>query len=77
MRFLRIIRAISLASNPITNSNSVNVCHHFHRELVERAEIKVIHVPSAYQRADFLTKALTRETFEFHRGIVMNIWREG
>ena len=41
--------AISLASNPITNSNSkhIDVRHHFLRELVERAEIKVINVPSA------------------------------
>ena len=36
-----------------------------------------MYVPSAYQHADFLTKALTREAVEFHRGIVMNIWSEG
>ena len=67
--------AISLATNPVTNSNSkhIDVRHHFLREKVNRDEIKVIHVPSAYQHADFLTKALTRESFEFHRNIVMNL----
>ncbi|CAB1111969.1 unnamed protein product [Ectocarpus sp. CCAP 1310/34] len=52
--------AIQLAQNPISNSNSkhIDVRHHFLRELVERKEISVIHVPSPYQRADFLTKSL-------------------
>ena len=53
--------------------------HHFLRELTggEGRDQGDFHVPSAYQHADFLTKALTREAFEFHRGIVMNIWSEG
>ena len=71
--------AISLASNPTTNSNSngIDVRHYVPRARVERDKIKVIYVPSAYQPADFLTKALTREAFEIHREIVMILWSEG
>ena len=36
-----------------------------------------MYVPSAYQHADFLTSALPREAFEFHRGIAMKIRSEG
>ncbi|CAB1115735.1 unnamed protein product [Ectocarpus sp. CCAP 1310/34] len=66
---------IQLAQNPISNSNSkhINVRHHFLRELVERKEISVIHVPSPYQRADFLTKSLSKDAFESHRDFVMNL----
>ncbi|CAM9770087.1 unnamed protein product [Sphacelaria rigidula] len=68
-------RAIQLAKNPITNSNSkdIDVRNHFIRELVGRNEVSVIHVRSEYQHADFLTKVLPTESFEFHRNIVMNI----
>ncbi|CAB1110909.1 unnamed protein product [Ectocarpus sp. CCAP 1310/34] len=67
--------AIQLAQNPISNSNSkhIDVRHHFLRELVERKEISVIHVPSPYQRADFLTKSLSKDSFESHREFVMNL----
>ena len=68
--------AVQLAQNPITNSNSkhIDVRHHFLRELVGRREISIIHVPSPYQHADFLTKAISRESFEFHRSLAMNLW---
>ncbi|CAB1118653.1 unnamed protein product [Ectocarpus sp. CCAP 1310/34] len=67
--------AIQLAQNPISNSNSkhIDVRNHFLRELVERKEISVIHVPSLYQRADFLTKSLSKDAFESHRDFVMNL----
>ncbi|CAB1107872.1 unnamed protein product [Ectocarpus sp. CCAP 1310/34] len=67
--------AIQRAQNPISNSNSkhIDVRHHFLRELVERKEISVIHVPSPYQRADFLTKSLPKDAFESHRDFVMNL----
>ncbi|CAB1105713.1 unnamed protein product [Ectocarpus sp. CCAP 1310/34] len=67
--------AIQLAQNPISNSNSkhIDVRHHFLRELVERKEISVIHVPSPYQRADFLTKSLPKDAFESHRDFVMHL----
>ncbi|CAB1100747.1 unnamed protein product [Ectocarpus sp. CCAP 1310/34] len=67
--------AIQLAQNPISNSNSkhIDVRHHFIRELVGRKEISIFHVESAYQHADFLTKALHAGDFEFHRNYVMSM----
>ena len=68
--------AVQLAKNPITNSNSkhIDVRHHFIRELVGRREVSIIHVPSLFQHADFLTKAISRESFEFHRSLAMSMW---
>ncbi|CAB1109720.1 unnamed protein product [Ectocarpus sp. CCAP 1310/34] len=67
--------AIQLAQNPISNSNSkhIDVRHHFIRELVDMKEISIFHVESAYQHADFLTKALHAGDFEFHRNYVMSM----
>ena len=67
--------ARQLAQNPITNSNSkhIDVRYHFIRELVGRKEFSIFHVMSEFQHADFLTKALPWESFEFHRNFVMRI----
>ncbi|CAB1104743.1 unnamed protein product [Ectocarpus sp. CCAP 1310/34] len=72
---LRIQGAIQIAHNPITNSNSkhIDVRHHFIRELVERKEISITHVPTSFQHADFLTKAFSKESFSLHRDFVMNL----
>ena len=68
--------AVQLAQNPITNSNSkhIDVWHLFLRELVGREEVSIIHVPSQFQHADFFTKAIARDSFEFHRNLAMNLW---
>ena len=52
--------ALQLAQNPVTNSNSkhIDVRHHFLRELVRQRDIKIVKVPSEFQQADILTKAL-------------------
>ncbi|CAB1117620.1 unnamed protein product [Ectocarpus sp. CCAP 1310/34] len=70
--------AIQLAQNPNSNSNSkhIDVRHHFIRELVGRKEISIFHVESAYQHADFLTKALNAGDVEFHRIFVMSVGQE-
>ena len=67
--------AVQLALNPIPNSNSkhINVRHHFLRKLVGRNEILIIRVPSHFQHLDFLTKATSRESFEFHRSLAMDL----
>lgn len=67
--------ALQLAQNPVTNSNSkhIDIRHHFLRELVSGGAISVTHVPSAYQHADVLTKALGVEAFEFHRDYILNM----
>ncbi|CAB1113540.1 unnamed protein product [Ectocarpus sp. CCAP 1310/34] len=59
--------AIQLAQNPFSNSDSkhIDIRHHFIRELVGRKGISIFHVVSAYQHADFLTKALHVGDFEF------------
>ncbi|CAB1106332.1 unnamed protein product [Ectocarpus sp. CCAP 1310/34] len=71
----RVEGAIQIAHNPITNSNSkhIDVRHHFIRELVERKEISITHVTSEFQHADFLTKAISKESFALHRDFVMNL----
>ncbi|CAB1111466.1 unnamed protein product [Ectocarpus sp. CCAP 1310/34] len=70
--------AIQLAQNPISYSNSkhIDVRQHLIRELVGRKEISIFHVESAYQHADFLTKALHVGDFEFHCNFVMSVGQE-
>ena len=69
------VGALHLASNPRTTPNSkhIDIRHHFLRERVARGEFKVVHVPTAEQHADFLTKPLPREAFCVHRDVAMNI----
>ena len=68
--------AIHLAKNSVTTPNSkhIHVRHHFLRERVANGEFEVVHVSSALQHADFLTKPLHTEAFRFHRNFVMNLW---
>ena len=65
---------MQLAKNPFKNSNSkhIDVRLHFLRDLVIRKEISIIHVTSSFQHADFLTKAIPRESFKFHRSHALN-----
>ncbi|CAB1106471.1 unnamed protein product [Ectocarpus sp. CCAP 1310/34] len=67
--------AIQIAHTLITNSNSkhIDVRHHIIRELVERKEISITHVPTQFQHADFLTKVISKESFALHRDFVMNL----
>ncbi|CAN0320708.1 unnamed protein product [Pylaiella littoralis] len=69
------VGAVYLASNPATTPNSkhIDIKHHFIRERVARGEFRVVHVRSALQHADFLTKALPKDAFCAHRDFVMNI----
>ena len=66
--------AVQLSQNPVSNSNSehIDVRHHLLRELVRQGDISVSHVPSEYQHADILTKALAFDVFEIHRRFLMN-----
>ena len=65
--------AVQLSQNPVPNSNSkhIDVRHHFLRELVCQGDISVSHVPSEYQHADILTKALAFDVFVIHRRFLM------
>ena len=68
--------AVHLAQNPITNSNfkHIDVRHDFVTELVGSKEISIIHEPSPFQHADFVTEAISRDSFELHRSLAMNLW---
>ena len=67
--------AVQIAQNPDSNSNSkhIDVRHHFLRELVSQRDIKVVQVPSEFQRADILTKALAYALFAFYQKFLMNL----
>ena len=67
--------AIYLAINPAITPNSkhIDIRHHFIRERVERGEFNIVHVPTAWQHADFLTKALHQGAFFLHRQFAMNL----
>ena len=67
--------ARSLASNPVSNSNSkhINARHHFIRMFVQKEDLSVIHVGSEYQHADILKKSSDISSFAFHRDFVMNM----
>ena len=66
--------AVQLSQNPVSNSNSkhIDVRHHVLRELVRQGDVSVSHVPSEYQHADILTKALASDFFVVHRRFLMN-----
>ena len=66
--------AVQLSQNPVSNPNSkhIDVRHHLLRELVRQGDISVSHVPSEYQHADILTKALAFDVFEIHRRFLMS-----
>ena len=67
--------AVQLAQNPVANSNSkhIDVRHHFLRERIRQRDIKVVQVPSKFQHANILTKALAVDLFAFHRKFLMNL----
>ena len=67
--------ALHLAANPVTTPNykHVDIRHHFIRERVARKQFRIVHVASALQHADFLTKPVHKGAFYFHRDFVMNV----
>ena len=60
--------AIALGNNPVSSNNSkhIDVRYHFIRWKVQAGEVELIHVESAQQHADVLTKPLSRESLEVH-----------
>ena len=67
--------AVQLSQNPVSDSNSkrIDVRPQFFRELVRQRDISVSHVPSGYQHADILTKALAFDMLAIHRRLLMNL----
>ncbi|KMQ92933.1 integrase core domain protein [Lasius niger] len=57
--------AIKIAKNPEFHERTkhIDVRYHHIRKMVENAAIQVLYVPSEMQKADILTKALSKESF--------------
>ena len=67
--------AKAIANNPSSASRSkhIDVKLHFIRGLLRAGEIRVLHVGTAKQHADVLTKPLWRKKFMLHRAALMNL----
>ena len=65
--------AVQLAQNPITNSIHLRASSFSSRTCVRQRDIKLVQVPSEFQHADILTKALGFDLFAFHRKFPMNL----
>ena len=65
--------AISLANNPLSSARSrhIDVRHHFLREKVADGTVRIIHVRTADQHADGMTKPLEKKDFIIHRKFLM------
>ena len=59
--------AIALCCNNVqhSDSNHIDIRHHFVREQVEKRVVELYSVRTEYQLVDIITKALSRERFQF------------
>ena len=66
--------AKAMAENPLSSGRikHIDVRSHFIRELVEKKELKVVHVTSEWQHANMLTNALHVGLFKRHRTALLN-----
>ncbi|KAL0660952.1 hypothetical protein Bca4012_097789 [Brassica carinata] len=64
--------AIALTKNPVFHGRSKHIHRRFHfiRECVENDQVEVEHVPGNEQRADILTKSLSRVRFVDMRRLI-------
>ena len=68
--------AKAMAENPLLSSSRskhIDVRWHIIRELIEKKELKVVHVASEWQNADIFTKALHVKLFKRHRKALLNL----
>ena len=67
--------AKAIEDNPSSASRSthIDVKLHFIRELVRTGEVRILHVGTAEQHADVLTKPLWRKKSMLHRTALMNL----
>ena len=70
--------AKAMAGNPLCSGRSkhIDVRWHLIRELVEKNELKVVHVASEWQHTDILMKALHAKLFKRHRKVLLNLLAE-
>ncbi|GJY32620.1 retrovirus-related pol polyprotein from transposon TNT 1-94 [Tanacetum coccineum] len=59
--------AIAISCNPVQHSRTkhINIRYHFIKEHVEKGTIELYFVGTEYQLADFFTKSLLKERFEY------------
>jgi hypothetical protein len=64
--------ALALVKNPHLHERSkhIDICHHFIRDLAEKARISVTYIPTGDMAADGLTKPLARVAFERFKGML-------
>ena len=64
-----------MAESPLSSARSkhIDVRGHFIHELVDKKELKVVHVASEWQHADMPTKALHVKLFKRHRAALLNL----
>jgi hypothetical protein len=60
---------VYMASNPIQHHHTkhIEIDIHFIREKVSLGQVRVLHVPSAHQYADIVTKGLSSQLFSDFR----------
>ena len=66
--------AKAIADNPSSASRSkhIDVKLHFIRGLIRTGEVRILHVGTEEQHADFLTKAFWRKKFMVYSAALMN-----
>ena len=67
--------AIQLAKNPASSGRTKHIDgrHHFLGDICREGKVRIEHVNSSKQRADFLTKPLREEIFVEHRDFLLNL----
>ena len=65
---------IKLSINPIARGRTKHIQRrwHFIRECVENEEIILLPIPTNYQLADIMTKALPKDQFLFLKDLILN-----
>ncbi|KAL8103658.1 hypothetical protein AgCh_028016 [Apium graveolens] len=63
------VSAVYMSDNPVQHQRTkhIEIDIHFVREKVKVGQIRVLHVPSAFQYADIFTKGLARQLFQSFR----------
>ena len=66
--------AISLAGNRMLSQRSkhIDIRYHFIRDLIQKGQIRVVHVDTEANLADIFTKPLMRVKFNKFRGPICN-----
>ena len=62
-------------AEPVTDSHSksIDVWHQFLRELLRQRDIKVVQIPSEFQHANTLSKALAYDLFALYQKLLFNL----